>query len=204
MALATATASLALALAPQDPVEAPAEDPSADEGESDLDRIFGNRPLVDDWVLAEEWQGLLGTWTLMEFDHVIEPMDSDDLGGYLHFGEGVLTMIIHVRNLETDDMPEFMAQAGVHRWHMVRDDILQTATMMGHSNMGPNFEWELPNTPREFRVELEGEGDEYLTLTRPDNSRLIFSKVRTGAFPLAAIDAIDKARAGLELDLDER
>ena len=109
-------------------------------------------------------------------------------------------MIIHVRNDEPNDLPTFLGQAGVHRWRMVRGDILQTATMMGHSNLGPEFEWEQPNTPREFRARLDGT---QLVLERPDGSRLVWGRVRGFAFPDAAIEAIEDARSAVDEYEDE-
>ncbi len=148
LALAAASLSLLFAAPLQDPVDGPdevVEDPVDDEAALDpeIEALFGNADPLQSWSLPEEWQGMLGTWQLMEFDHVDDIFDSDDIGGYVHLGEGVMTLIIHVRNKESDDLPEFMGQAGLHRWRMVRGDILQTATMMAHSNMGEDFEWEL-------------------------------------------------------------
>ena len=182
-AIALATGLVALLPALQEP---------GDSYDPDLDRKLGRDPLDQGWTLPEAWEDVLGTWQLMEFNHADRWIESEAVGGYMHLGEGVLTMLIHARNSETDDLPEFLAQAGVHRWRIVREDILQTATMMGHSNMGPELEWEQPNTPREFRLERGQAGT--LVLERPDGSRLTWSRVSGFAFPEAAKKAIEDAR----------
>jgi len=178
----------------QDPVVEEDEVPvtKGDDFDEDLEVAIGRDRTEQIWELAEEWQGLVGTWQLMQFEHVERWIDSNDVRGYVHLGEGVMTMIIHARNDESNDMPAQLAQAGVHRWRMVRGNILQTATMMGHSNMGEDLEWEIPNTPREFRVELDGAN---LTLHRPDASRLIMRRVDSFAFPDEAKEAIRNAQA---------
>lgn len=201
LALATASLTLLFATPLQDPVDGPdevVEEPVEDEEDAvdpEIEALFGNADPLRDWTLPERWQDMIGTWQLMEFDHVDDIFDSENIGGYVHMGEGVMTMIIHVRNKESGDLPEFMGQAGLHRWRMVRGDILQTATMMAHSNMGEDFEWEQPNTPREFRVTL-GAGE--LVLERPDASRLVLRRVRGFAFPEDAITAIEAARGEVQ------
>ena len=214
--LPAAAAVAALLVAPslrpaQDPWDEPVEDPPVetpedgetpedevgDELSEELINLLGNRQDAETWSLPEQWQDLLGTWQLMDFDHIEDVIEAENVGGYLHFDEGILTMLIHARNHEPGFLPEYLGQAGIHRWRIVRDDILQTATMMGHSNMGDDFEWEQPNTPREFRLRFVAN---QLDLERPDGSRLVFGRVRGLAFPDAAIQAIDDARSGLDDD----
>ncbi|MDF1797814.1 MAG: hypothetical protein P1V81_01450 [Planctomycetota bacterium] len=198
--LLTVAAPLWTASLGQDPVvEDPegGEDPGTtpvlgDDFDPDLEVAIGRDRPEEAWELAEEWQGLIGTWQLMQFEHVERWIDSNDVRGYVNLGEGVMTMIIHARNDESNEMPAQLAQAGIHRWRMVRGNILQTATMMGHSNMGEELEWEIPNTPREFRVELDGSN---LSLHRPDASRLILRRVDSFAFPDEAKQAIRNAQA---------
>ena len=144
---------------------------------------------VGDWTLAAEWVDLLGTWQMMELVHSSEIVPPNSIRGFVTFQEGFMTMIIHAQTV--DDDPEPLGQAGTYRWQMTDKGILQTATMMGHSNFGDEFEWEPPNVPREFRVELDKND---LVLTRPDLSRLIFRRITPGKFPVSALRRIDELR----------
>lgn len=144
---------------------------------------------VGDWTLAAKWKGLIGAWQLMELDHASELVPPESIRGYLTFQPGFMNMIIHARSL--DDDPEQLGQAGTYRWQMTDEAILQTATMMGHSNFSGEFEWEPTNVPREFRVELKGDD---LVLTRPDLSRLIFRRIEPGKYPEAALRRIEELR----------
>jgi len=144
------------------------------------------------WQLDAKWEGLLGAWQLMTFEHATEIVPVDSIRGYITLQEGFMAMIIH--KLTIDEEPEPLGQAGIFRWQMTLEGVLQTATMMGHSNFGEDFEWEPPNAPREFRVELNKDD---LALTRPDLSRLIFRRIKPGAFPKTALDRIDALRGSL-------
>ncbi len=193
LALAGGLASHELQALVQEPAS---QDPAPVEGldqDPGLPEVTSEEPPA--WQVDEQWQGLFGTWQLMQFDHSNLLIDTETISGYMQIGEGFLSMVIHARNNETDDLPSTLGQAGMHRWQIVRGDILQTATMMGHSNFGEDFEWETPNTPREFRVLLQGDD---LQLTRPDLSRLMFRRLQPGEFPEIALERILELRAGGE------
>ena len=164
----------------QDP-EPPAEGPVSAEPDE---------PPPDAWQLDEKWTGLLGAWQMMSFEHSTEIVDPNSIRGYLTFQEGFMAMVIHKASVNATPQP--LGQAGIYRWQMTPGGVLQTATMMGHSNFGEeDFEWEPPNVPREFRIALDKDD---LVLTRPDLSRLIFRRVRPGAFPQVALERIKEQR----------
>lgn len=144
----------------------------------------------DAWQLDEKWTGLFGAWQMMSFEHSTEIVDPNSIRGYLTFQEGFMAMVIHKASVSAEPQP--LGQAGIYRWQMTPGGVLQTATMMGHSNFGEeDFEWEPPNVPREFRIALDKDD---LVLTRPDLSRLIFRRVRPGAFPQVALERIKEQR----------
>lgn len=170
----------------QDPATADAEDAVEEEDPT----------AVTGWSLDEKWQPLIGTWTLMNFVHPTEVMESESIRGYLTITEGFLSMIIHARptlGVNETAFPDHLAQAGLHRWRMGDDDIMQLASVMGHSNFGPELQWEKPNEPREFIVELK---KEVLTLTRADYSVLSFRRITSAEFPLAALKRMNEIRGG--------
>lgn len=143
---------------------------------------------VTGWAISPEWEPLLGTWTLMNFAHPTAPIEPDSIRGYLTVSEGFLNMIIHARPADggqnESDFPDHLAQAGLHRWRISDQGILQLANVMGHSNFGYELQWELPNEPREFRPVLDKDN---LTLTRPDFGVLTFRRVTSADFPQAAL-----------------
>jgi hypothetical protein len=167
---------------PENPPEIPAETPDAEKPDPNV------------WSLDEKWHGLYGAWQLMQYDHVTEVVPNDSIRGFATFQEGFMTLIVHARSFDEDE--EQLGQAGLQRYQMVEPNILQTATMMGHSNIGPDaeFEWESPNIPREFKVYLNKDD---LTLTRPDQSQLIFRRIKPAPYPALATELIKEARAGL-------
>lgn len=169
----------------QDPVETPVETPGETPAE---------KPDPNVWSLDEKWHGLYGAWQLMQYDHVTEIVPNDSIRGFATFQPGFMTLIVHARSFDEDQ--DQLGQAGLQRYQMVESNILQTATVMGHSNMGPDaeFEWESPNIPREFKVYLNKDD---LTLTRPDQSQLIFRRIQAAPYPALATELIKEARAGL-------
>jgi len=192
-----AATCLALPLWPllQGAPASPPQTPGEVEVQTDVDEQTPAEPepkpdlKVGDWTLAAKWEGLLGAWQMMELVHSSEIVPPGSIRGIVTFQAGFMNMIIHAQTV--DDEPEPLGQAGTYRWQMTPEGILQTATMMGHSNFGDEFEWEPPNVPREFRVELKGND---LTLTRPDLSRLIFRRVTPGKYPESALRRIDELR----------
>ncbi len=185
-ALSLAGLSLVTALASWDGTFGNPQDPATPATE-DLGQEVD--PLAPKgWTIDEKWRPLLGTWTLLNFVHPVEIMDADSIRGYLTISEGFMTMIIHARpmaGVNETAFPDHLAQAGLHRWRIERDDIMQLATVMGHSNFGYELEWEKPNEPREFRLELD---KDVLSLTRPDFSVLTFRRVTSMEFPQQALD----------------
>jgi hypothetical protein len=150
-------------------------------------------PEWGEWSVDERWEGLFGVWQMMELDHSKGIVSPGSVRGFVDFRPGFMTMIIHA--LRDEQEPDALGQAGLYRWQMTDKGVLQTATMMGHSNFGDEFEWEPPNVPREFRVELDKND---LVLTRPDLSRLIFRRIQPGVFPSSALERIKELRAGLD------
>jgi hypothetical protein len=151
---------------------------------------------VTGFTLEPEWEGLLGTWTLMTFIHPTSIIPAESIRGYLTVTEGFLTMIIHARpsvGENETDWPDHLAQAGLHRWRMKSSATMQTANVMGHSNFGYDLEWELPNEPREFTVTLKGDT---LKLTRPDTAELTWRRVNNATFPQAALERMRILSAG--------
>ena len=147
---------------------------------------------VNGWLLDRKWEGLFGAWQLMKLEHATALVPDESIRGFLSFQEGFMTMVIHAVSAD-DYEPEQLGQAGMYRWQVTDTDVLQTATMIGHSNFGDEFEWEPPNVPREFRVDLKNDD---LILTRPDLSRLIFRRVKPGVFPESALRHIREQRGG--------
>jgi len=176
---------------PQDPApqavdgrgEDPAPDPTAVKG----------------WALAPEWSPLLGTWGLMNFAHPAEVFESGSVGGYISISNGFLSLIIHARPMVGENktaMPDHLAQAGLHRWRMSEvgaPNLMQLASVMAHSNFGYELQWERPNEPREFLVELDGDT---MTLTRADYSVLTFRRITNAGFPESALERMRESRAG--------
>lgn len=151
----------------------------------------------DEWFLDDKWHGLYGAWSLMNFEHATELVPAEALRGYVTFQEGFMTLTIHALSLD-EDQDQF-AQSGIHRYQVTEQGILQTATVMAHSNFNADveLEWETPNIPREFRIDLNKDD---LVLTKPDQSRLIFRRVKPAPYPQAALDLMREARAGLEAE----
>lgn len=180
----------ALAPSSQDPVRPPVETPG--DGSDEPGQLE-----PDKWELDEKWHGLYGTWSLMHFQGADLILPDNVAQGYASFAPGFMSLIIHARSLDGENSQ--FAQSGFHRFQITDQDILQTATMMAHSNFNDDAEldWETPNIPREFRISLKKDD---LTLEKPDGSVLTFRRIQPLPYPQAALDLIDIARAGLEAE----
>lgn len=179
-------ACVSIALVTQDPSTTPQDEAVAPQAET--------KPVDPNaWQLAEKWEGLLGAWQLMQFDPATTSIPPESVRGTMIIQEGFMSLVIHAYSFEEEDEP--MGQAGIHRWHVTEEDVLQTANSIGHSNMGQDFAWEPVNIPREFRMVLD---ENNLVLTRPDNSRLVFRRMAPMKYPAAATARIQAMRAGFD------
>lgn len=137
-------------------------------------------------ALDELRAGLIGSWTLTEFEHVANDLSGIDVAGYLGITEDLLTIVLHTADptvRASDDPRRF--QAGVHHWRLSENSRLQTASVLGHSNFaGGQLSFESLYTTREYELVLS---DRNLSLIRADGSSLRFLKLPEQAFPEAVL-----------------
>jgi len=185
-------AFLALAPGPATPPQDPPLPEAGNPAEDDEAPIAVDPFAPETWSLAEEWQGLYGTWQLMVYEHHSEILPASAVRGFATFQEGFMTLILHARSLDGDN--DMLSQGGLHRFQVTDTGILQTATSMAHSSFNDDAEnfWEEPNTPREFRMSLNLDD---LTLTNPDGSRFIFRRIGAKPYPKEALEKIRTARS---------
>lgn len=177
-------AGLTLALAPTQLVQEP------DETGAGLPLGWRQR---QQRALDELRAGLIGSWTLTEFEHVANDLSGIGVAGYLGITEDLLTIVLHTADPDVgafDDPRRF--QAGVHHWRLSEDSRLQTASVLGHSNFaGGELFFEGLYTTREYELILS---DRNLELVRADGSVLRFLKLPEQAFPEAVLSGFGVPR----------
>ncbi|QDU70095.1 hypothetical protein [Engelhardtia mirabilis] len=138
-------------------------------------------------------EGLPGNWQLTRFDHVVNDLSNAPVYGYMTIEKvGYLTLIVHAREPEPNLFDGGLrVQAGVHHWRLTDDGVLQTSSILAHSNFSSQLELEAVYTPREYAVSLEGD---ILILRRPDGSELTFERLQAAVFPEEAARRIDQIR----------
>ncbi len=140
-----------------------------------------------------------GAWTLFSFASDLGEVDPRDVRGFATFHAGFMTLILQGREevprLLRGPGPEYTLQAGAFRYRLGENLALQTASVLGYSNANAAhaLEFEAPNAVREYEVQLVR--DE-LVLGRAPGVRFTFRRTPAGEFPSAAIEALDRARAG--------
>ncbi len=144
-------------------------------------------------ALDELRAGLIGSWTLSEFEHVTNDLSDVNVAGYLGITEDLLTIVLHTTDPDAgsfDDPRRF--QAGVHHWRLSEANRLQTASVLGHSNFaGGQLAFERLFTTREYELVVS---ERNLELIRADGSKLRFLKLPKQAFPEAALLGLDVPR----------
>ncbi len=145
---------------------------------------------------------LEGAWMLTSFETSEEYIDPRDIRGFASLHAGFMTLILQgrepVQSLLGGPDVEYTIQAGAYRYRVSENLTFQTASIMGYSNANPDgeLEFDASGDAREYTLKLAG--DE-LTLIREGGNRFVLSRLRSGAFPKTALDALDRARAGLDL-----
>jgi hypothetical protein len=139
--------------------------------------------------------GIVGHWSLERFDHVSNPLTAVPIFGQLHIAaDGYLHLIVHTREpdagLFEDDL---RVQAGVHHWRLTDSGVLQTSSILSHSNFSGSLEVEYAFLPREYRPTLWLDGQE-LRLERPDGSVFRWKRLAAGVFPAITEERIRDAR----------
>lgn len=145
---------------------------------------------------------LEGAWMLTSFQTTQEYVDPRDVRGFADFHAGFMTLILQGRepdlSLLRGAVVNYTIQAGAYRYRVSENLTLQTATIMGYSNANALGElaFDASGDAREYTLRL---ADDELTLIREGGNQFVFSRLRSSAFPNTAIEALERARAGLDL-----
>lgn len=138
-----------------------------------------------------------GAWLLERFEHSDHFVSPSDVRGGAIFDKGYLMVSMHAReenSLPVGDRYLMLAQAGMYQYVWDSPTRITCSTMFGDSNFSGSFEYEAPNTPRQFEVEV---GTNNLVLTRPDQSKLVFRRLPpVEELPEATRKAMEALRAG--------
>lgn len=192
LTLAVLTAALA-AIAPLGPAPAQEDGPAPADEDELPPGLLGFQAQRQ----RELSEALAGSWQLVGFRHV-----SNDLSGVPIFGMATFTkdnylhLLIHTQ--EPDPVwfaEELLVQGGVHHWRIDSRGILQTATLMAHTNFDGGLLLEPAYTPREYQVQVLADGNA-LQLRRVDGSELSFVRLGASVFPEVAVERLKAAQSG--------
>ncbi len=172
--LALVLALPALLVGRQDPPPPPAPEPP---------------PLLEPGARgAATMQQLEGAWTLQEIAGSRVPLEPGEVNGFALIVDGYIAMVLHARELERGLLEvarQRLRVQGTLRQFEVRDTgSMLSASIIGHSTFGgEDIALEPVNAPSSYVVEVIGDT---LFITRDDNSKLVFRRMRPGMFPRAA------------------
>lgn len=145
-------------------------------------------------------QQIQGAWTLNRF---LPGGSHNPIGparGFALFRDGYATIVVHaVQNTELED--EALYQTGVLHYRIDENLRLQTSTIMGHSNFGGDFAYEMRWMPREFRIQIV---EQIMVLERPDGARLQFQRAGQSAFPRDSLDLVREQSGKADADANAK
>lgn len=138
-----------------------------------------------------------GNWLLIEFENPNEPARQSVMQGWASFNQGYLTLFLQYSAVEAALLREVQrryVEVAAHRYRISEDLLLQTASILGTSNMNPSRELvpEEAGTAREFRVQLQ---DGLLELITRKGTRITFRRVEETAFPVDAVLDLEATRS---------
>lgn len=180
-----------LAPAVQDPDDdPPAPDEEEEEEEVGLEGLRSRQEREN----AEMLEKLEGAWSLQELVHASSPVRPEDVFGFATFVDGYVSIVAHAKDdVPGDPEPDFFFQASISQFELTGNGRMMAASMIGHSNFSGEFDFDTPNLPRQFIIQVH---EHDLFLTRTDGSKLIFRKLQPGFFTSAGRSLLEEERAG--------
>ena len=141
---------------------------------------------------------ITGAWRLVSVETSTDRIDARSMRGFAMFYDGYVSLVLIgeqvVQGFLTIDQVETQVQAGIHRYQISDLETLQTASIMGFSNPDvSSLIFDEADETREFLMELD---EHELRLNHPDGHWLVFRKMGSGVFPVEALRALERKRAG--------
>jgi len=150
--------------------------------------VFG-RPETDDENNGSLFERMQGAWQLVHIEDPLLSTDGRSHRGFLLVSGNFLAIEVHIAWDAPDGEPiEDAHQSGIHEFQVDPFGRLVTRALIGSFlDEQDELDWEIPGTPRAFRVTTEGK---FLSLRREDGSRLDFA--RRKAFTSRARDVFGR------------
>ena len=199
------TASIALlltlsALASQDPADE--QDPQPDDG--GISDILAPFTAYREEERAKNEQLISGAWRLARVETRSDRLGGRDIRGFAMFQDGYMSLVLIgeqvVEGFLTVDQVATQIQAGMYRYRVSDLETLQTASIMGFANPDSfDLVFEQVNEPREFLMELS---ETELRLNHPNGHWFVFTRMQSGIFPVEAVRALERNRAGRDTTPD--
>lgn len=197
IALLLTLVTLALSQDPQDE-----QDPVPDDG--GLNDLLAPFTAYREEMQKEQEELIRGAWRLMRIETPSERLGSRDFRGFAMFEDGYMSLVLLgqqlVEGFLTIEQVEVQMQAGIYRYQVSEIQTLQTASIMGFANPDTfDLVFEQVDEPREFLMTVS---ETELRLNHPNGHWFIFSRMESGAFPVQALRALERNRAGYEITPD--
>jgi len=184
----------------QDPQDEPPPEPD-DGGISDLLAPF---TAYREETQKEQEELIRGAWQLARVETPSERLGGRDIRGFAMFQDGYMSLVLLgeqlVEGFLTVDQVQVQMQAGIYRYQVSEIQTLQTASIMGFANPDTfDLVFEQVDEPREFLMTVS---ETELRLNHPNGHWLVFTRMQSGAFPIQALRALERNRAGYEITPD--
>ena len=148
---------------------------------------------------------VLGGWFLAGYMAGGVPLDDDRITGAAVIGDGYMSLVIHAYDDLVDDRglsvgEVLLAQAGIYRYRVKDSKMLQTSTVIGHSNPEYGVEYEAQGGLRQYDLSIE---DKALILRGLDGTALRFVRMNPRKFTDVEQATFNRYGRGLDLIEDE-
>jgi hypothetical protein len=172
------------------------QDPKPDDG--GLTDILAPLTAYREEEQIRQEELISGAWRLVQLETPSERLGSRDIRGFAMFQEGYMTLVLMgeqlVEGFLTVEQIQTHFQAGIYRYQVSELQTLQTASIMGFANPDSvNLIFERVDEPREFIMDVS---ETELRLNHPNGHWLVFTRMKSGAFPIKALLGLERKRAG--------
>lgn len=148
---------------------------------------------------------IIGGWYLSGYMLEGSPISTDDISGSVLFGDGYMGLVIHAYEYVAHgdggvDEEVLFAQAGIYQYRLKDSLLLQTSTVVGHSNPYDDIDYETTGSLRQYQVSIE---DEQLILRSADETALRFDRINHREFTQFEQAQLKSYQSGVRLIYDE-